>query len=404
MEIKNTKLSILSWALADLYFILSVTVAMLFGILLPNIQQQLTLTTTQLGLLGFAFFISFGVMQFATGSIIDLKGPRITLTLSALTATIGFFLLSIAKSFTAAIIAQVIGGVGLSITYVGAIYLAEIGFSKKQFPIISGITQMSANIVSALVLYLIAITGVVSADFRIIAKQLSLAALVLALLIFLFVHNAPSPHKKSLFGKNLSPLFQNSQIWFVILYFSTNFGVFLAFSSLWNIPDSLAYGHTLETATMLSATLRLGGAFGAILSGFLVHRIGTSSLVMKWYSTCALCLGSFLILGPTFPVPLTFIIMGLTGFFFGGTALCFPFISRHIPLSLKGAGFGLMTSLGYLLGAFLEYLVGALIGPISAISTITPQEFKFAFLPFIVILCIGWICALKMREPLSQRN
>lgn len=139
--------SLFIWGLADLYFILSVTFAMLLGVVLPNIATDLHLTTAELGLLGFAFFLTFGFMQFFAGSLIDFKGPKVALGTSGCIAAIGFFLLFRAETFAWALIAQMIIGVGFSITYVGAIYLAERWFSKEQFPLMSGFTQMSANII-----------------------------------------------------------------------------------------------------------------------------------------------------------------------------------------------------------------------------------------------------------------
>ena len=398
----KTLFSFIVWGVSDLYFILSVTVAILLGILLPSIQKELGLNTTQLGLLGFAFFLSFGVMQFITGSLIDLKGPKIALVLSALTASGGLFFLSYVEHFREAIIAQMIIGVGFSIAYVGAIYLAEMWFSKELFPFFSGLTQMSANCVSALVLFSMALGGAISIDFRELAIRLGLASFFLAFLLFFTVRKAEGgaqPLKRSLFGADFIQLFRIPQFWYGVFYFATNFGVFLAFSSLWNIPDSIAYGHSLKTATMMSATLRFGGAFGSLISGAIAHRIGKCSSVAKWYSTGALFTIALLIYGPVFPVEVTFLIMGFLGFFFGATALGFPLIAQNIPASLKGAGFGFMTSFGYLLCAFLEGIIGVFLSHISLQNLpITVGEFKIALTPLVILVFIGWFFSLKIRE------
>ncbi len=403
IRVKNKGAPLLIWGVADLYFILSVTVAISFGIILPSMQKQIDLNTMQLGLLGLAFFLTFGVVQFVAGSLIDSKGPKIILTISALIAAGGLFLLSYADSFIWAVAAQMITGTGFSTAYVGAIYLAQVCFPKRQFALISGITQMSANIVSSFVLFIMAITGAVLINFRSITTGMGLAALFLAILLFLLLRNAPSESqenkvltKKTTFQANLYQICRIPQFWLGVLYFSTHFGVFLAFSSLWNIPDSLAYGHSLETATIMSATLRFGGAFGAFTSGLLVNYTHRCSTLVKWYSSGSLCLAAFLIYGPTFPVPLTFLIMGALGFFCGGTALGFPLVARHLPPSLKGSGFGLMTSFGYLLCAALEYLVGAFLNYISLFPTV--NQFKIVLTPLVIVLAIGWIGTLKLKD------
>ena len=402
MNVKNmpkTAVGLLIWGLADLYFILSVTFAMLLGVVLPNIARELHLTTADIGLMGLCFFLSFGFMQFFAGRMIDSKGPRVSLGTSACIAAIGFFILFQANTLALALIAQMIIGVGFSITYVGAIYLAEKWFTKEQFPLMSGLTQMSANLISALVLFVMAVTGTISANFRIISIILGIISVILAFFLFLFVKRPPSKidmKKSPLRSSNLTQLLRIPQFWFGIIYFGSNFGVFLAFSSLWNIPDSIAYGHSLATATKMSAMLRFGGAFGAVLSGWLVRKLGHCSSLVKVYSTGALILTICLIFGPVFPNMITFSIMGLMGFFFGGTALGFPLVAQHIPLNLKGAGFGLMTSFGYLLSAFLEYLVGVILN--RSDLPLTVIEFKIALAPLVLFTLIGFLCSWKLSE------
>jgi len=57
-----------------------------------------------------------------------------------------------------------------------------------------------------------------------------------------------------------------------------------------------------------------------------------------------------------------------------------------------------MTSLGYLLCAFLEYLTGALLGFVHITTLpVTPNEFKVALTPLIVITFIGWFFSLRLR-------
>lgn len=100
------------WGISDIFFILAVTVTIIFGVLSSDIQEELHLTNAQLGLLGFGFFISFGLTQVVAGKMMDSWGPRIALTLSACIAALGLFLLSRAEGFHQALMAQIIAGVG----------------------------------------------------------------------------------------------------------------------------------------------------------------------------------------------------------------------------------------------------------------------------------------------------
>lgn len=183
--------SIIVWGSSDTYFIVSVMIAVLFGILSPNIQKQLHLSTTQLGLLGSVFFISYGVAQLVAGSLMDSLGPRLTLAVSALVATCGLFLLSVIGDFKMAIPAQLLIGIGLSTSYVGAIYLAGTWFPPERFSFVSGVTQMSANIMTAALVLIMALSGAIM-GFRIVMRGMAFVTLVIGVLMFLLVRSAPA--------------------------------------------------------------------------------------------------------------------------------------------------------------------------------------------------------------------
>jgi hypothetical protein len=321
-----------------------------------------------------------------------------------------YTLLSIAENFNHAFIAQIITGAGLSTSYVGTIYLATMWFSQKYFSLVAGITLMSANIMSATLIFTLALAGSITLNFRIIMTALAIASSVISFLLFLLVRKSPNsnqnivtPAQKSNFWEDLSKLLLIPQFWLGTIYFSTTIGVYLAFSSLWNVPDSIAYGHNLKTATMMSATLRYGTALGSVLSGFIASYLNRCSIITKFYSIGALLLGAILIYGPIFPVPIVFLVFALLGFFFGGAALGFPLVGQYIPSTLKGTGFGLMAALGYLLCAFLQYLTGVLLSyQVPSGSLPSVDAFKIALTPLMITLAVGWFCTLWLRDAKKQ--
>lgn len=197
------------------------------------------------------------------------------------------------------------------------------------------------------------------------------------------------------------------QFWFGTVYFSAGFGVLMAISNLWNIPDQLAYGHSIETAASMNALLPLGGAFGAILAGWIADYLGRRALVARFYIGGMLLLGAFVIYGPDFPTAIAFLILVVMGFFFGGAVMGFPLVGQHVPSELQGSAFGLMAAIAYLVSALLQYLVGALItGSNTPGTPAAIHDFKLALTPLIVTLAIGFVCSLWLRdpEPSSHRN
>jgi len=398
--------SIIVWGVGDLYFIVSVMTAVLFGILSPDLQKHLQLTTAQVGLLGSVFFLSYGLAQLATGSLVDYLGPRFTLAGSAIIAASGLFLLSEANSLTVAIAAKFLVGIGLSASYIGAMYLAGTWFAAERFSLVSGVTEMSANIVTACLVLVMAISGAF-VSYGLVMKSLGLIILILGIIIFIIVRSAPESDNTSDevraekgFFSDIHTLFSIPQFWLGAIYFSAAFGVYLAFADLWNIPDQLAYGNSLETAAIMNAMLPLGGAFGAILAGWFADYLGRRSTVAKFYIIGMLLLSAVMVYGPTLPIPIAFFMLILLGFFFGGAVLGFPLVGQHIPPVLKGRAFGLMAMIAYLLSALLQYLMGVLLGQQPAPGTPAAiHDFKMALTPLIVILVIGLICSRWLRDP-----
>lgn len=398
--------AIIVWGTGDLYFILSVVTAVLFGILSPELQKHLNLTAAQVGLLGSVFFLSYGLAQLVTGSLIDLLGPRITLAGSAVIAAAGLFLLSEAGSLEVALTAKSLVGIGLSASYIGAIYLAGTWFPSERFPLVSGVTEMSANIFTAALVLVMAISGgFVSYGF--VMRSLGLVILILGILIFIIVRSAPQTSSETEkvsqetgYLSDVRTLVSIPQFWLGAIYFSAAFAVYLAFADLWNIPDQLAYGNSLETAAIMNAMLPLGGAFGAVLAGWFSDYLGRRSIVAKSYMGGMLTVSAVMIYGPTLPISIAFILLMILGFFFGGAVLGFPLVEQHIPPALKGRAFGFMAMIAYLLSALLQYIMGVILGLQPSPGTPAAiHDFKLALTPLIIVLVIGIISSRWLRDP-----
>lgn len=408
---KQTKIQpLLVWGASDLYFIFAVTFTILFGVLAPDLQKQLNISNAQLGMLGLGFFLGFGVTQLLIGGLIDTLGPRLILSISALVAALGLYLLSASQNFSQALLGQIIAGAGFSTSYVGTIYLASMWFSQKHFSLLSGLTLMSANIISATLIFVLALEGAVAVSFRSILGIFVIVALVMSLLLFWIVRKAPfgsekvaQDSKHSNFFEDLVELIKIPQFWLSAIYFCSTIGVYLAFSSLWNVPASLTYGRDLQTATMMSATLRYGTAIGSLLSGFLASYFGNASLIARIYSSGALFVGAILIFGPVFPLGIAFLLFALLGFLFGGAALGFPIAGQYIPQALKGAGFGLMAAMGYLTCAALQYILGLILSyEVEPGAKPTIYSFIVSLSPLVLVLAVGWLCTLFLKE--KKRN
>lgn len=406
------KQSILVWGISDIYFIFAVMISVLFAVLSPDIQNQLKLSNTELGLLGTVFFLCYGIAQLFTGRLLDMIGPKIILAISAFIAAIGLILMAICQSFGMAITAKIITGIGLSTSYVGALYLANTWFPEERFALISGITQMSANILTALLVIILALTGMFM-SFRLMMVYLAILVIAIAILIIIFVRQAPTDTsseelaKSSQFFDSFCQLVKIKQFCLGAIYFGMSFGVLLTLSDLWNIPTQIAYHHSVSTSAILNAMLPLGGGIGALVAGWMADNLKSPSKVARFFITGMVLIFGLIYYGPDFATKTTFIFLFILGFFGGGTVLGFPIVGQYLPDILKGMAFGFMATIAYLISSFLQYFIGLLLSEYRTSGSInTIHDFKIALTPLCIILIIGWFISLWLRDnqTINQEN
>lgn len=404
------KQSILVWGTGDIYFIFAVMISVLFSVLSPDIQNQLRLSNTQLGLLGTAFFLCYGVAQLFTGRLFDLIGPKITLAGSAFISALGLILMAASQGFGMAITAKIITGFGLSTSYIGAIYLANTWFPEERFALISGITQMSSNILTAMLVIILALTGMFM-SFRPMMVYLAILMVVIAVLIIIFVRQAPKDTSSEELSKSLHffesfcQLIKIKQFCLGTVYFSVGFGVLLTLSDLWNIPTQIAYHHSVNTSAMMNSMFPLGGGIGALVAGWMADYLKKPSKAAQFFITGMVLFCGFVFYGPDFTIKTSFFLLFILGFFLGGTVLGFSIVGQYLPETLKGMAFGFMAMAAYLISSFLQYFVGLLLSEYHTLSSInTIHDFKIALTPLFITLMIGWFVSLWLKDNINQED
>jgi hypothetical protein len=102
---------------------------------------------------------------------------------------------------------------------------------------------------------------------------------------------------------------------------------------------------------------------------------------------------------PRMPIFGVFVMLFAFGFLLGSNILGFAQIGQHIPETAQATAFGLMTSIGFLTGSALDYLVGALVGEAPPLGTgVAVEHYRHALVPLIVVLVVGAICATALKD------
>jgi len=355
----------LGWATVELFFILSVLHAVLFAILAGNITQSLDLDASQLGMLSGVFFVTYAIGQLVFGSLMGAVPVRVLLTATAAVSAAGTLLFAFSGGLTAALIARVLVGIGLSSTFVGVIHIVSRDYGER-FAFMSSLSQSLSNVSASLMAMLSAAIPFL-VDFRTPFCVTGVLLAVSAALMFFCLRAPEEPavqqSRGARFGAVLAQCFRSGQLWAALFFYSGLFGTLLAFANLWNIQFQVRYfGHSIERSAVMNAMIPLGVTVGSIVAGLWADRVGFV-LPARIFGMLSLVLFVTLLLVPL-PAPLAGATMFFVGFGLSGSILALTAVQTHLPVEARPLGTAAVVTAAFGLGGLLQPLVGATLSAI----------------------------------------
>ena len=112
-------------------------------------------------------------------------------------------------------------------------------------------------------------------------------------------------------------------------------------------------GYALGAALAFLLVLNVGAVIGLLVAGPVADRYGSKSACAGWFALAAVFL---FLLSVQLPLPLTYVVVLVTGFFvFSAQVLLYAYVSKHYPTSGRGTALGWAAGIGR---------IGAICGPI----------------------------------------
>jgi len=350
---------LISWGIAEIFFVLSVLVAVTFAILSSEIAAKLQLSESDLGLLSGVFFITYALGQLVLGILLSYLPARMVLGVTALVAAAGTLLFSVSAGLNAALIARGLMGLGLSTTFVGVIYLVGRGYSSN-FAFMSSLSQSLAN-VSASALAILSAFVPFLVDFRMPFQILGVLFLVTALLIFFLVGGEASgrePAARPSLVEAFKSSVQSVQFWAAVVYYCGLFGTLLAFADLWNIQFQMTFfKHSIQQSSVMNAMIPLGVTLGGLGAGWWAKKAGFV-LPARIFALFTLFLFGILIFIPL-PEGFAGVMMFLVGCGFSASTLGLTAIHAHLPPQSTALATSLAVTASCIFGGVIQPLVGS---------------------------------------------
>jgi predicted MFS family arabinose efflux permease len=353
--------NVLSWSCGQIFFILSVLVAVVFAILSDEILQKLQLSESDLGLLGGVFFVTYALSQLVLGILISRVPARLILGPTALLAAGGTFLFSVSHGLAAAVIARGLMGIGLGSTFVGVIYLVGRRYGAR-FAFMSAVSQSLANVCAAALAILSALLPIL-VDFRLPFLLLAVLFVVSAAVIFLFVDDAPeqTPGLEPSLLDALKASLSSGQFWAATVFYCGTFGTLLAFADLWNIQFQMNFfEHSVQQSAVMNSMIPLGVTVGGLVAGAWAGKAGFVLPARVLTILVVLCFVVLLLV----PLPLAGAraVMFIIGCGFGSSTLGLAAIHQNLPGSAAPLATSLAVTAACIFGGIIQPLVGSAIG------------------------------------------
>lgn len=362
-----------------------------------DMQKEFNLTGTLLGVLGSAYFYTYGLMQLPSGLLADSWGPRKTVASFFLLAAAGSILMGLAPNLGMAILGRVLVGIGVSTLFVCNFKLLSEWFEPRGFVIMGGIFMATGGIgaifSSALLAWFSNLIG-----WRMTFVATGMITLIIATLIYGFVRNNPqekgwsSPRisEKCQCGAKVSLLAGVKQVvtarrfWPLSIWCFFTTGIFFALAGLWAGPYLVhVYGLSKSAVgnilSILALALIIGSPILSFISNYVGRKpifIGCSLLLLSVFSLFYLFPGRL----PQFMLYVLFFCLSLSGTAAGHVQAT---VSKELfPSAVAGTAVGIVNIFPFFGGALFQTIFGVIIsysGHIKGVYSFNGYQRMFLF-------------------------
>lgn len=345
------------YLISCLLFIFSQFYRSSIAVISPNLVEELSLNTEDLGLISAAFFYAFAVMQIPVGIYLDTVGPRILMAALSLVAVIGATVFAYGESASALVVGRLLLGVGMACNLMGPLKLITTWFSPRYFATLSAIfvsVGTAGNIAASTPLvWLTQLFG-----WRTSFLFFAVSNLVIALLFYVIARDrpddAPAPHPAQTAAAGMSAalgnilqLFSRRDYWLISMGTFFRYGIYASVQALWAGPFLMM---TMDLSQLMTGNLLLAMSIGLIFGSPICGWISDSLLRSRKYvviaglATMAVILFTLAALPVGTALPILFALFFGFGFSSGSGQIMYAHIKERMPLEKAGTA---MTGINF---------------------------------------------------------
>jgi MFS family permease len=249
-------------------------------LLTPDISSALDLSSQEVGLLGAVYLYGFAIHQLPLGLMLARFGPRLVMSLSFVTASLGALCIGVAAHAWLALAGRFCMGIGMSASFMGSLALLAGWLPPQRFGVFSGLVAGAATLGGLMATTPLSYLSV-AWGWRGVFIILALATVALAAGFWLLVRNPPGDGAVPNLKQSLKILLPRLSFWILGLASAARYGFFVAVQSTWAGPF-LLWGMGLNQAqsARLMLYMILGYMLGMPLSGYISDYLQAPKLVV----------------------------------------------------------------------------------------------------------------------------
>lgn len=358
------------WGLAATFYFSDYLARVAPGVMHRELQLAFSINEMGFTTLTSFFYIPYIIMQIPVGLTVDRIKVRYLLTAMSLITAIGCCLFASAHGLITASIARLLIGFSAAFAFTSALRLATAWFPPQKLGLLAGLTQalgmLGASAGQAPLSFMISGMG-----WRESMVAVSAVFVVLALLLFRYVQDAPNNNKKASHDTAYTSLtvwasfknvVSNRQAWLNALYAGFLYAPTAVIGESMG-PAYLAYGRglSIHSAAFAIGLIFIGWVIGGPLFGYLSDRMGRRKPLMIASGFCGVVLSSSFVYVSTLSPLFTCIIFFLFGLTNSGVALAYAVSTEVTQRNVIGTAIAFTNMMSIMIGAGLQPLVGFLV-------------------------------------------
>lgn len=387
------------------------------GVITKELNNSFGMNATQIANLGAMYFYSYIIMQIPTGILVDNYGPKKTVTIGTLVASLGSILFALSQNIPMAYMGRLLVGLGVSVVFLCILKIQANWFPADKFATMSGLTSFIGSMGGLLAQTpLIALIGLIG--WRNSFLTMGIVTFILAILVVFFVKNTPremgfqevnpqnltSPGEKQRIIPQLIEVIKNPKVWFPAFVFGGINGGFLVFTGTFGVSYiTSVYGLSNTYAANLIVISLLLAGIACLLVGGISDKLNSRKLPLIILTIISVISWSVLVFIKP-PIYLMVILVGLIGVTSSVGVICWTLGKEVSNPKLSGMAMSIVNVFGFIFTAVLMIICGYIIDK-NIENGLSPDiVYSRAFIAVVISSIIALVSAFLTTETKSRTN